>query len=226
MRFAFPLGACVLLLSALPAVGQETIARETRAAAPRRMSDLLDATVILNGRRLGYVSDMTLTDAGAVRDLIVRTSNGPVVVPFSAIRYDSSERAYAVSGGITPRPLGEAGSSVNRRPDPQTDRWSRGGRLVRNDTPPPARIERVPAPVVREAPRTARLDFAEAARTYSQPAFSVSMTGNIDRLPARAPAFDGYTLPSEMYGWRSGLRLPPPMAAVSMGSVSGPTSRP
>jgi hypothetical protein len=200
MRFVFSLGACALLLAAVPVTAQD------KAQGGRR---LLDAAVSLDGRRLGRVSDVALTDSGSVRELIVRTADGLVAVPYSSVRYDHGERAYVVARGTTLRPV-----RAVQEPAPGTDRFARAGRLVREAPPEPAaRIERTPAPrAVPDAVSQRLQDFARAARTYAEPTGSVSMTRNIDRLPARSAVISNETTASELYGWRSPYRrIPPPL---------------
>jgi hypothetical protein len=193
MKFAFSLAACALLASGT-ATAQDRSARSLR--------DLMDADLTLNGRHLGRVSDVTFTDKGAIRDLIVRTDGGLVAVPYAAVRYDDRERGYVVAPGIRPRPY--RAEAREPAPAPARDRFSRGGRLVREE-PPTARIERTiertPRPYEFSSPQLA--DMAYAARVYSTPSFSLSMTGNVDRLPARSATISNVTLPSELYGWRA-----------------------
>ena len=203
MRLAFSLGACALLLAAVPATGQE----------PRR---LIDAAVVVDGRRLGRVSDVGLSDSGAVRELTVRTPDGLVVVPYSSVRYDRIKDAYVVAAGtIIRRPADRERDTVppRDRPVPPRDRFARAARLVREEPPAVARIERVPPPpAVRDAVSDRLQDFARAASIYREPVDSVSMTRNIDRLPARSAIISNETTASEVYGWRSPYRrLPPPL---------------
>jgi sporulation protein YlmC with PRC-barrel domain len=211
MRLAFFLGTWVLLLTAMPALGQDTNRRQS-GSEPRRASDLLDATVTQSGRILGRVRDVTLNDSGRVQDLIVRTDRGLVVVPFSAATYNRDEGAYAIAARITPRPIGEARNADDQRQVSPGERFARAGRLVRNGSPPPARLEREPELRTEVSPEF-RDGFVEAARIYSEPSFSVSVTRNIDRLPRRSVyQYDNYTLPSEAEGKRSFNKLPPPPA--------------
>ena len=216
MRLPFTFGICALLLTALPAVGQDRPTRDPYTEPARTSISVIGAAVKLDGRHLGRVSDVTLTTSGAVQDLIVRTADGPVIVPFSEVRYSSGDRAYLVTAGFKPRPVEARPLATRETPSPG-DRWSRGGRLIRTEPIPPARIERVPATVVvRPAvpdPVSSRLkDFASAARIYNEPAGSVSLTRNIDRLPPRSATFDNYTLPGDAYGFRTPWRrIPPPM---------------
>jgi len=214
MRFPFAFGTCVLLLAALPAAAQDRPARDPYSAPARTGSGVIGATVTLDGRTLGRVNDVALTDTGAVRDLIVRTADGSVIVPFSEVRYDSGARAYLVTTGFKPQVVTEAPKLPARDTTSPGDRWSRGARLIRTEPVPAAKIvrepERAPAVLV-VAPRpdavsTRLQDFARAARIYGEPTASVSMTRNIDRLPARSATFDGYTLPGEAYGFRSPYR--------------------
>jgi hypothetical protein len=230
MKFTFSLGACALLLAALPAMGQETARPIGRDPAPRRATALLNVAITQDGRPLGRVSDMTFGNTGAVQDLIVRTTSGLVVVPYSALRYDSRQRSYTIAARVTPRPLNEVREPVvvEPTPVPTRDPFPRIGRLVRTEPPPPpppvATLERVPAPVYTppawDAASVRRTDFAAAARMYSEPVGGVSLTRNIDRLPRRSAAFDNYTLPSEAAGRRSGFRLPPPPAVDFQGGTS------
>lgn len=213
MRLVFSLGICGLLLAGFPALAQDGTPRQAKASAPRRASDLLDASVMQNGRVLGRITDLMLSDSGRVQHLIVRTDRGLVLLPFTSVRYDSDERAYALAAGVTPRPLSQA-SNLDEpvRPSPG-DRFARAGRLVRTETPAPARLEREPALIIREPVVDDRPGYAMASLIYSEPSFSVSVTRNIDRLPRRhITAYDNYTMPSEADGRRSFLRLPPPPA--------------
>jgi hypothetical protein len=214
MRFPFAFGTCALLLTALPAVGQDRPTRDPYSTAPRAGS-LIGSTVTRDGRQLGRVSDVILTENGAVRDLIIRTADGTVSVPFTEARYDNGERTYVVSTGFIPRRVSETRSLARQDTPSPGDRWSRGGRLVRTEPTPVARIERVPEiivtrPAAPDAVSSRLQDFAWAARTYGEPTGSVSLTRNIDRLPARSAAFDNYTLPGEVYGFRSPYRMIPP----------------
>jgi len=191
MKVAYSLGAAMLLLATTQVMGQDR---------SRSVRELMDADLTLDGRTLGRVSDVTFSDEGTVRDLIVRTDNGLVTVPYYAVRYDRRERGYVITSGIEPRPYGEARRPA-RRPAPTSDRYSRGGgRLIRDEEPPRATIERAPRTYEYSSPGLSGM--AEAARTYSTPSFSVSMTGNVDRLPARSATISNETLPSEMYNWR------------------------
>jgi len=203
MRLKISLSACALLLAALPVLGQETPKDERR---------LIDAPVTLEGRSLGRVSDVTLGQSGSVTELIVRTPDGLVVVPYSSVSYDSRDRSYVVASGTTPRAYSTT-PKVEERPAPVTDRFAKsGGRLVREEEPtPPARLER-PAPrETRDSVSTRWQDMASYARLYGEPTGSVSSTRNIDRLPSSSPVLPNYTTASEMYGWRTPYyRLPPP----------------
>src|SRR5262249_21271798 len=159
-----------LLLAVLPVLGQDV---------PRSGRRLIDAAVTLDGRPLGRISDVVLTDSGSVGDLIVRTPDGLVVVSFSSVRYNSDQRAYVVAAGTTPRPLRTA---RRRAAEPAPDRFARAGRLVREE-PPPARLERTPVPEARprDGVSVGLQDLARYARIYSEPTGSVSMTRNVDR---------------------------------------------
>jgi hypothetical protein len=212
MKFAFSLGACALLLMAGTATAQDRTSRSVRG--------LMDADLTQDGRTLGRVSDVTLTDGGAVRDLIVSTGNGQVAVPYSAVRYDDRARGYVVATGIKPRPHGEARAAA-REPAPTSDRYSRGARLER-DEEPPARIERTPRTHEYSSARLASL--AWAAQTYSEPTGSVSMTRNVDRLPPRSATVSNETLASEHYGWRKPYyrqTQPAPIAYSTTSALSG-----
>ena len=206
MKLAFSLGACALLLAAGTAMGQDR---------SRSVRELMDADLTLDGRTLGRVSDVTLTDKGAIRDLVVRTDSGLVTVPYFAVRYDDRERGYVVASGIKPRPYGEARRAPARdvapareaaparepAPAPRTDRFSGGGARLVRDEEPPARIERTPRTYEFSSPGLR--EMARAARLYSEPTGSLSMTRNVDRLPRRSATISNETLPSELYGWRA-----------------------
>jgi len=217
MRFAFPIGACALLLAALPAVGQETTARDVRNTSVRPSSNLLGTAVTLDGRRLGRVSDTIPNEAGDTRDLIIRTADGLVIVPYADVRYDLRTRDLVIRTGVTPRRYTVVRSLADE--PPPSDRFQRGARLSRVETTEPSRIERVippsPAPMTwgRDSVSRGLRDLARAASVYSEPFMSVSLTRNIDRLPRRSPRYDSYTLWGEATGRRiydRKLNPPPP----------------
>jgi sporulation protein YlmC with PRC-barrel domain len=213
MRFTLSLAGVVVM--ALPLLAQEVARPVARDTTVRHTGGLIGASVTRDGRTLGRVSDIQLTDAGAISTLMVRTANGVVEVPYSTVRYDRSTRTFAVAA-----PKAE----IRPDTDPAAVRFSdRAGRLVRTEEPvPAARIERVPPVVVvpTDPAATQRMDMAVAARIYSVPIGSVSLTGNINRLPSRSPAYDNYTIWSEASGRRSPWRVPGPPAIDFQGSTS------
>lgn len=210
MKFAFSLAAGALLLMAGSATAQDRSSRGVR--------DLIDTYVNLDGRSLGRVTDVTLSDRGSAQDVIIRTRDGLVAVPYSAVRYDDRERAYLIASGIKPRPIAETKRTQTLAT--REDRYSRGGGRLERDETPPATIERRPATYQFESPRLASL--ARAARLYSEPTGSVSMTRNIDRLPARSYTYSNETLAGDVYGYRSPERiLPPPIASSSTTALYG-----
>ncbi len=133
MRRATVIAVALVLLAALPAVGQRLIREPTPAPAPPAdtstpwsVRDLLDARVrFRDGRALGRVSDLLLDRRGNIEFLVVRSDDGLVPVPWDVLLYDARQRTLTVLTRPRFAQLRQLTFREERRPDFSSPHWLR-----------------------------------------------------------------------------------------------------
>jgi hypothetical protein len=152
MRRTLVMGACVALLAALPAYGQDRVRERVREevrerpatvedGATRRATEIIGSRVtVRGGDALGKVVDLVIDDGGMVDYLIVRYHDDFLAVPWGVVTYSSGDRVWVVDRRIDRDRLRDFTFREGRWPDFRSERWRRsvrtvwGERALRRDT--------------------------------------------------------------------------------------------